>query len=114
MTLSSFLIRPAQCATFTTSGLSNQVVTASPAIFIGFQASVTAVGQGLTIKNGNAGANIFKNYILGYYDTNTGASYGQLSLAPTGVDCPLGIYIDTPIIGGSPTNLNVSIYYILK
>ena len=104
----------AQTATFTTANLTNQVVTASPAIFIGLQANSSGYpGQGITVKNGNAGAIIYKDYTLKLvYESNSG--YGNFSLAPIGVDCPLGIYIDTPVIGSPPGSFSVSIYYILK
>jgi hypothetical protein len=106
MTLSSFLLRPAQTATFTTIGLTNQVVTASPAIFFGAKTTTLSFYVNITITNGSNGNVVFRDTII-----NNGASP---ILMPNGVDCPNGIYITTAIASGTPTGMSSQVYYILK
>ncbi len=96
---------PAITASFTTIGLTNQVVTTSPAILLGLQASTLSGNVHITLTNGSGGNTIIRQtYAGGLYDT---------SLQPNGADCPNGIYITTAQ-AQSGTSLVANIYYILK
>jgi hypothetical protein len=106
MTLSSFFLRPALTASFTTIGLTNQVVTASPAILLGSQATTLSGNVHITITNGSGGNTIVR-------ETYTGTNGYNTLLQPTGADCPNGIYITTAQ-AQSGTSLVANIYYILK
>lgn len=106
MTLSSFLLRPAQTASFTTIGLTNQVVTASPAIYLGMNTSTLVGNIHITITNGSGGNVVNKHTYTTYGD--------QPILMPNGVDCPNGIYITTIAGQSSPSGLSSQVYYILK
>ena len=107
MTLSSlFLLRPAQTASFTTIGLTNQVVTASPAIYLGSQTTTLVANVHVTITNGSGGNVISREVYLGNQYSHT--------LMPNGADCPNGIYITTSVGQSSPSGMFSQVYYILK
>jgi hypothetical protein len=109
MTLSSFLLRPAQTAIYTnvTSGVS--VVTSSPAILYGYLATSvgTNTAYSLIISNASGTTNIINI-------PTTGANYtNDIFLPANGIDCPNGIGVSI-VSGGTGTNIRFNLLYAIK
>ncbi len=117
MTLSSFLLRPAETSVIS-GGVTDSVITASPAILLGYHAGGLITGATNTtnyyydfqIKNGSTPIIIGTTY-PNYPD----AGLNQIA---SGIDCPNGIKLSTSanFSGGSSALAlaRFSIFYILK
>ena len=114
MTLSSFLLRPAETSVI--SGVvTDSIITSSPAILLGFSAggicNTLEFIYKFTIKNGNTV--LFENV------ANTAYPASGLNQLPNGIDCPNGIKVTTAKRVAADnneysTNARLTINYILK
>lgn len=112
MTLSSFLLRPA-LTSLISGGVTDSIVTSSPAILMGFNlGGIIAGGEAwsasYTIKNGST--TIFQTYVPVLIQEQ---QYQPMPLG--GIDCPSGITVS--ITGSNAqqlSNCRTTINYILK
>lgn len=119
MTLSSLFQKPAQTALIS-GGVTDSVITSSPAILIGFMAGGIATGNQagsadslyqFTIKNGSV---VIINGI-----SSSNYSTFAINQASSGIDCPNGITVTTAKrfsddINAGLANARLSVFYVLK
>lgn len=114
MTLSSLFQKPALTALLS-GGVTDSVVTSSPAILLGYVAGGTsdptdAFQYDFEIKDGSS-------TFIRSGSTTSWASSMMSSLTPNGIDCPNGITVSTIANFGGAGGLSrarLSIFYILK